>query len=160
MLPSVRFALHYEIALMALEAVVVEEDTHLMLSAPTVAFESYEPPKASLSHAEQTFAKEPGHVFVAENFVPVRMVAVVYDFDQEEIFREEWVASALRDVIAECRARDFKRVCIPVLGSRFGAMVRARFAELLQSALSDSGGGNLEEVVIELPIPLDASRQA
>jgi len=126
-----------EASVFQFDAIVVEEDTHLVLSAPPVAREMREAPRALLSHAEQTFAKKPGLVIVLEHTTPVRFLAIVYDFDAEPISTEEWVRSALQSVIDECRARGLTSLSIPVLGARYGPMRIERFTELLRDALAD-----------------------
>ena len=133
-----------------LDAVVVEEDTYLVLGAKPVAREMHESPERTLEEAESREPEIPGTVLVLEGS-PLRLLAVVHDLDEEPSWREEWVASALVAVLQEAEARGIRSLSLPMLGTLYGSLEAQRFVELLREALGSTWLGRLENVWLVVP---------
>ncbi|UCC48909.1 MAG: hypothetical protein JSV41_01680 [Gemmatimonadota bacterium] len=133
-----------------LDAVVVEEDTYLVLGAEPVAKETHEPPERTLEEAEAREPQIPGTVVVKEE-TPLRFLAVVHDLDEEPSWREEWVARALVAALQEAEARRIRSLSLPMLGTLHGSLETQRFVELLQEALASTWLGRLENVWLVAP---------
>lgn len=140
----------------SLDAVVVEQDTYLVLGAEPVAKETHEPPQRTLEEAEAREAEIPGTVLVMEGS-PLRFLAVAHDLDEEPSWREEWIASALVAALQEAEARGIRSLSLPMLGTLYGTLEAQRFVELLQEALESTWLGRLENVW--LVVPADVPRQ-
>jgi O-acetyl-ADP-ribose deacetylase (regulator of RNase III) len=139
-----------------LDAVMVEEDTYLVLGAEPVAREMHEPPERALEEAEVREPEIPGSVLVMEGS-PLRFLAVVHDLGEEPSWREEWIASALVAALQEAEARGVRSLSLPMLGTLYGTLEAQRFVELLQKALGSTWLGRLENVW--LVVPADVPRQ-
>lgn len=133
-----------------LDAIVVEEDTYLVLGAEPVARETHEPPERVLEEAESREPEIPGSVLVMEGS-PLRFLAVVHDLDEEPSWHEEWVASALVAALQEAEARGIRSLSLPMLGTLHGSLEAQRFVELLQEALGSTWLGRLENVWLVVP---------
>jgi hypothetical protein len=134
----------------AADAVVEEEDTYLVLSADP---EVREPPVARLRAFHEAYTAEPaepGSVVVRDG-APTRLLAVVHDLSQDPSWREEWVAAALRAVIAEADSRKVRTLAMPPLGRVHGSLPRERFVVLLRSALQAGAPRNLEQICLVVP---------
>lgn len=116
------------------EAIVLEEDTWLVLSAePEV-----KPPAESMVRIMTDLLKAepmaPGSV-LAEDGEPLRILAVVYDLAEEPLCRPEWVAEALQGVLRVAEEKGIATLALPLLGVRHGRLPVALFAELLEEAV-------------------------
>jgi len=147
------------------DAVAAEEDTWLVLSADPVATEPEEGLEEILAAARQAQPEPPGSVVVLEGR-PLRLLAVVHDLSREPTWREEWVASALAAILAECEARGIRSLALPPLGARHGSLAPPRFEELLAEALRAAPPLRLERLWLVVPPgpqgpkPPDTSRTA
>ncbi len=127
-------------------AVVHEEDTWRVLSSdPSVVRE----PGESLSHAMiralNARPLAPGSVLVRAHR-PVRLLAIVYDFDQDPFWREGWIASALEGILHKADILGLRSMTVPLLGTTHGALPEARYASLLKDALQGYARGPLRRV--------------
>jgi hypothetical protein len=116
------------------EAVVLEEDTYLVLSGGWDRIESDDHPVVILTEALEVQPEEPGSVAVSEGS-PLRFRAVVYDFDQEPSWREEWVEKALEGIFREAERRCLRTIALPFLGTKHGSLEKDRFLLLLRGFL-------------------------
>jgi hypothetical protein len=132
------------------EALVIEDDTHLVLGADPVARETHEEPVQLLENARASIQPAPGTLVVRSGH-PVRFHAIVHDLNEEPSWREEWVASALRAVLEEAAARGVRSIALPLLGGVHGSLAPARFAEQLGDALAEAGVGCLDEAWLTVP---------
>ncbi|MGD2216178.1 MAG: hypothetical protein PVJ64_05455 [Gemmatimonadales bacterium] len=132
------------------EAQVVEDDTHLVLGSDPRPRETHEEPGQLLENARASIGPAPG-TLVVRGERPVRFHAIVHDLDEEPSWREEWVASALREVFREAKARGIRSISLPLLGSVHGSLAPGRFAELLSDALAEKGLEKLDEVWLTVP---------
>jgi hypothetical protein len=132
------------------DAVVVEDDTHLVLGADPVPRETREEPGQLLENARASIQPVPG-TLVVRGGQPIRFHAIVHDLEEEPSWREEWVASALREVLQEVEARELRSLSLPLLGGVHGSLAPGRFAELLREALAETGVEHLDEVWLTVP---------
>ncbi|UCC85059.1 MAG: hypothetical protein JSW46_09155 [Gemmatimonadota bacterium] len=132
------------------EARVIEDDTHMVLGADPVPRETHEEPEQLLENARASIGPAPGTLVVRGGH-PIRLHAIVHDLDGEPSWREEWVASALREVLREVEARELRSLSLPLLGCVHGPLAPDRFAELLRDALTEANVEPLEEVWVTVP---------
>ncbi len=116
------------------EAVALEEDTYLVLSAGWDKIESDDHPVVILTEAFEAKPEEPGSVVVTGDS-PLRFLAVVYDFDLEPSWREEWVERALEGIFGEAERRRLQTIALPFLGTKHGSLGKERFLLLLRKFL-------------------------
>ncbi|MGD2153958.1 MAG: toll/interleukin-1 receptor domain-containing protein [Gemmatimonadales bacterium] len=131
--------------LFLVEALVIEDDTHLVLGADPVARETHEEPGGLLEAARASIQPVPG-MLVVRGERPVRIHAIVHDLDEQPSWREEWVASALGEIIREVGTRELRSISLPILGGVHGSLAADRFAELLRDALAEASVECLDEV--------------
>ncbi len=127
------------------EAQVIEDDTHLVLGADPQPRETHEEPERLLENAAASIGPAPGTLVVRGGH-PLRLHAIVHDLDEAPSWREEWVASALREVLREVEARQLGSLALPLLGCVHGSLAPDRFAELLKGALTEATVERLDEV--------------
>lgn len=135
------------------QAVVEEEDTHLVLSADNVVRARSE----SLEHLTRQMVEDPprggGAVVVRASASgrPLRFLAVVHDLDQEPSCREEWVAEALYNVFEAAEKRRVETLALPVLGSVHGRIQPGAFLQLMVKALDDRVPDSLRRLFLLVP---------
>ncbi len=132
------------------DAVVVEDDTYLVLGAEPVARETHEPPGELLGEARASIQPAPGTVVVRSG-PPLELHAIVHDLDAEPSWRVEWVSGALAEVLREAEGRGLRSLALPVLGAVHGDLTPRRFAELLGAALHDARARCPEEIWLTVP---------
>lgn len=132
------------------EALVVEDDTHLVLGADPLPRETHEDPESLLENARASIQPAPG-TLVVRGRDPIRLHAIVHDLDEEPSWREEWVANALREVLREVAARELRSLSLPLLGGVHGLLAAERFVELLSAALAEASVKELDEVWLTVP---------
>jgi len=117
------------------EALVLEEDTFLVLSAEPAVVDPPEEPMRLMTRLIETRPATPGSVLVRGRD-PVRMLSVVHDVNREPSWRETWVARALERALDEAEQRGMRSVGLEMLGCVHGRLDPARFASLLKAALA------------------------
>lgn len=139
----------------AVDAMVVEEDTYLVLSADPRAGEPHpEHPIRVMTSLLEVEPREPGTILVRERF-PLELAAIVHDLDVEPSWREEWVSSALGLALAEAERRQLRSLGLEMLGAIHGRLERPRFLQILRQALQRADSRALERIWLIPP----ASRQ-
>ena len=93
------------------EALVLEEDTFLVLSAEPTVVDPPEEPMRLMTRLIETLPETPGSVLVRERD-PVRMLAVVHDVNQDPSWREAWVHRALEGALQEAEPEGFVRLFV------------------------------------------------
>lgn len=134
-----------EVPPFAVDAVVEEEDTYLVLSADPTVREPEEPLLEVLTEVHEAEPLEPGSIVVREG-EPLRLLAVVHALDEEPTWREEWIAEALRGVFREAGRRRLRSVGLPLLGTVHGRLAIGRSLELILRALDETRPGGLERL--------------
>jgi len=100
------------------DAVVVEDDTHLILSAKAEARETHGNPRSFVRQLDDTFPKKPGSVIIASAGGRTQFHAVIHDLDLDPTWRDAWISEALHKILREAHERDIRSVLMPVLGPR------------------------------------------
>ena len=127
------------------EALVLEEDTFLVLSAEPIVVDPPEEPMRLMTRLIETRPEIPGTVLVRERN-PVRMLAVVHDVNREPSWREDWVARALEAALETAEQRGMRSVGLEMLGCMHGRLDPARFASLLKSVLAGQAPCSLRRI--------------
>ena len=134
----------------AVQAVVIEEDTWLILSAEPKIAGPEEHPIRLMTDLVNTEREKVGTVRVKEGH-PLQFLAIVHDVDCEPTWREQWVQSALVEVFREAEKRELSAVALPLLGTRHGRLQPLRFAELLAAALLGTKLNHLKRLWLVAP---------
>lgn len=133
-----------------IDAVVVEQDTARVLDDADVLLE----PDESYAQLVREMGTEPrlapGSVVVRPGR-PLRLEAIVQDFDLEPCCREEWIVSALDGVFREAADRRIGALALPALGSRHGGFDRRRFLVLLRERLQAGAPPGLRRLWLVVP---------
>lgn len=136
------------------DAVVLEEDTHLVLSAPVAVPDEPEHPVRVMTALIEAQPARPGNVIVKGRSGPLRFLAVVHDVEQTPTWREEWVRAAVEAVVIEATRRRLRTLAVPVLAAKHGSMSPLAFARVLRETLLGGPASSLETLYLLLP-PLD-----
>ena len=117
-----------------LDAVVIEEDTFLVLSAEP----SLREPAESLDELERELMEfsppTPGSVLVRGG-TPLELLAIVHELDQTPSWREEWIAAAIEGILDVAQHHRLQVLAMPLLGTIHGRLPARRFITLLRTAL-------------------------
>lgn len=132
------------------EAVAVEQDTHLLLGGDDVVVEPAEDYGELVAAAGEPSPYTPGTVLVKKG-EPLRLLAIVHDIDCEPTWREDWVASAINGVIEEAEWRRLESVGVPLIGTRHGSIEMRRVALWLGRCLSRTSFRYLKRVWVIAP---------
>lgn len=144
----------------AVQAVAVEEDTWLIISADPQITYPEEHPVRLMTDLMNTEKEKVGSVRVKDGD-PLRFLAIVHDVDSEPTWREEWVQSALVEVLREAEKCKLAAVALPLVGTRHGRLQPGRFAELLAAALMGTELLHLKRLWLVVPADqvLDVSKR-
>jgi len=132
------------------DALAVEEDTHLLLSSDNAITEPDEEFDALIAAAGKKSANRPGSVLVRKT-EPLRFLAIVHDIDCEPTWREEWIASAINGTVEEAEWRRLASLGMPLLGTRHGNVEMRRVALWLGRCLSRTSFRYLKRVWVIAP---------
>ena len=124
-----RDALPFEV-----EALVVEDDTWLVLGADAAYREPRESLLEVLTATHEARPELPGTVVLLEDRPP-RFHAVVHDLDRDPSWKEEWIEAALRKSVEMAGIRGLAALGLDPLGCRHGRLDPDRFLTLLEGAL-------------------------
>jgi hypothetical protein len=118
----------------SVDAVVLEEDTWLALSAPADVLTTPGHPVRVMTQVWEARPEAPGTV-VVRGGTPLRLLAVVHDLNAEPSWREEWVRSALAAVFDAAAGEGVRALRLPMLCTRYGRLAPQRFVRLLGEEL-------------------------
>ncbi|MCP5150876.1 MAG: hypothetical protein H6983_21380 [Ectothiorhodospiraceae bacterium] len=119
----------------AVDAVVLEEDTHLLLSAPPDLQASTSSLRTALADAVAAPAVTPGSVVVRPGRPP-SLLAVVHDLDRDPSWRDGWIDAAFAEVLRHATRAGMRALAIPLLGTRHGRARPDRVARQLADRLT------------------------
>ncbi len=132
------------------DALAVEEDTHLLLSSDGDIEEPEEEIGKLVALASERLPNTPGSVLVRKT-KPLQFLAIVHDIDCQPTWREEWIASAINGVIEEAEWRHIESVGMPLIGTRHGNVEIRRVALWLGRCLSRTSFRYLKRVWVIAP---------
>jgi hypothetical protein len=128
------------------DAIVLEEDTYLVLSADPRAGEPHPGhPIRVMTSLLEVEPKQPGTIVVRDR-APLEFAAIVHDLDEEPSWREEWIVSSLDRALAEAERRQLRSLGLEMLGAIHGRLERPRFLQILRQALQRSDPRRLERI--------------
>lgn len=133
------------------DAIVREEDTFLIMSPPR---EDMKVVKDNLTRLMTKLIESkplpPGTIKVKDGF-PVKIIAIVYDVNQDPIWKPEWVENALIRIFEECETRRLKNLSMPMLATVFGKMPIEYFIKILTNVLVDTGPRYPKRLWLKVP---------
>jgi len=132
------------------DALVVEEDTWRVLSAPPPVLPTSEHPIRVMNRAWE--AEPETLATVQVEYGPLlRFVAIVYDLDADPVCVPETVARVLEEILDLVDEHDVEALALPPLGVAHGRFPRERFDELLDEALRRATAPSLRRVWLLRP---------
>jgi hypothetical protein len=134
----------------SIDAVVVEEDTFLVLSADRKVRDPHMNLVQIKTKVINTRPKKPGTVLVRGKH-PLRLLAIVHDLKQEPSWREKWIENALNEIFQLTKNRKLTSVGIPLLGTLHGSLDKQRFITLLSRALKRISSHHLKRIWLIVP---------
>ncbi|MBN2433096.1 MAG: hypothetical protein JXQ27_16615 [Acidobacteria bacterium] len=132
----------------ALDAMVIEEDTYLVLSTPHRQMQESAHPVRVIHRAYNAEPEMPGAVIVKAGS-PLLLLAVVHHLSYDPSFSEEWITLALENVMCFCAARQIRSLGTPILGSVYGSFPAQRFLSLLRGAMERRSLPGLREIWLQ-----------
>jgi len=131
-------------------AVAAEEDTWQVLSADPRLRPPGEHPVRVMTGLLDAAPLAPGSVLLRAG-VPLKLLAVVYDFDQAPCCRPEWVAACYAALFHTVAERRLHSLALPLLGLRHGRLSVAAAGDLLLAALAKAPRGRLTHLWLVVP---------
>ena len=135
-----------------IDALAVEEDTYLIMSAEPTHAPPAEHPLRFLAELARLEPEKPGSI-VVRGHNPVRLMAVVHDVNKDPTWREKWIKKALCEIFKEADIRRLSALGLPLIGTKHGKLKNHRFAELLAKAMKKSAFNHLKKLWIIAPVP-------
>jgi hypothetical protein len=135
----------------SVDAMALEEDTFLVLSADPKLRDPKEHQLRLMTRVIETQPEMPGTVIV-KGRRPLRLLAIVHDLNQDPSWKEEWVASALDGIFREAESLKLQSIGLPFLGTLHGSLGKGRFLVLLQGALERLSSKYLKRLWLVVPI--------
>jgi hypothetical protein len=141
-----------------IEAMVVEDDTYLVLGASPEVREPVESPLRLWTELHETEPADPGGA-VFRPGRPPRISAVVHDLSQDPTWTEAWVVAALAASLDCVGERSYRDLGLQPLGCVHGKLKRDRFVQLLRRALRTAESSSLRRIwLVGDPRRYDLSR--
>ena len=128
----------------AVDAMVVEEDTWLVMSADT-DIQRPDHVIRVMTEVLESSPEEPGTI-VVKGKNPFLFLAVVHDFNEEPSCTEDWIAAALDTAFREAEQRALRSIGLPLLGTLHGNLETERFLALFKDALDRASLGSLQAI--------------
>jgi hypothetical protein len=134
----------------SIDAVVVEEDTFLVLSADPEVRNPHKHFVQIMTNVINTRPEKPGNVLVKGKH-PLLLLAIVHDLNQEPSWREKWIESALNEIFRVIESQGLKSIALPLLGTLHGSLEKQRFIVLLWHALNRISAHHLKRIWLVVP---------
>lgn len=135
-------------ALLAVDAIVEEQDTAMVLGPAPVLKYSVESFPALVNRMETQQQQLPGDVIVKKTTSPKRFIAVVYDIDQTPICQWEWVELALQTVFEQCEQLRIATLAMPLPGHLYGKLDAEASMGELQKILRERRSAYPKKILI------------
>lgn len=119
------------------QAFVFEEDTFLVMSADPTPREPKAPMVKIMTRLIEAQPRTPGTVLL-QGQAPLRILAIVHDFNQDPSWKEEWIESALRKALEGSQELGIRSLALPFLGTVHGSLDKRRFLEILVRVLHEA----------------------
>jgi hypothetical protein len=155
---SVRIEVATPETALSVDAVVLEEDTWLILSAAPEVVAPREHPIRLFTQLYEAEPCLPGAVLVRDE-QPLTLLAVVHDFGADPCCQLEWIAAVLGEILRICRERRVVSILLPLFGVRHGAMKRSEIVPLIIGVLRKNTPPSLSAIYLYVP-PLFGSPES
>ena len=130
-----------------IDAVVQEQDTCLLLGQTPVIKPPVETFPVLVKKMKQQKPGEPGEVMVIHS-TPKRFIAIVYDINQKQICRQEWIETAMKNILHQCRLYQTRSLVMPLLGVAHGNINRKISMEIIDNILAQDQPECLESLYL------------
>ena len=139
----------------AVDGLVLEEDTWLILSAGPEVTAPPDHPVRLLTELHEAEPLAPGSVLVHRER-PLTIMAVVHDFGADPCCRPEWITAALAGILRICRERRLRSLLLPLFGVRHGKLKPEEIVPLIIRTLGAGAPGHLKSILVAAPPGLEA----
>lgn len=119
----------------AVDAVVIEQDTHCLLAVEPSIIEPEEN-LTQMANQLSEFVPYKGGAVVVKRAEPLQLFAIVHDLDLAPSWQETWIAAALDATLKLAGERHLKRLGMAPLGTLHGHFPLERFIELLVAGIA------------------------
>jgi hypothetical protein len=137
------------------DALAIEEDTWLIMSAEPTVGDLQEHPIRLMTDLTEARPKPVGSI-VVQGRNPLNFMAIVHDVNQDPTCREEWVQDALYAIFREAERRKLRTLGLPLIGTLHGKLVPTRFVDLFNRVLQQTSFKYLDRVWLVAPVPTNA----
>lgn len=121
-------------ALLSVDAVVEEQDTHLLLGKSPVITSVVSGFPQLVRKMQRQAPEIPGTVIVRKT-MPKRFITIVYDIDNTNICCREWLETALKNIFAQCWKYKISILAMPLLGTSYGRIDEPTMINILEQSL-------------------------
>lgn len=133
------------------DALALEEDTFLIMSAARQVIEPQEHPIRIMTEAINFKPAPVGKVLIRGQ-KPLHFLAIIHDLNQRPSWKEEWISGALGEIFRLAEQRQLHRIALQPLGTIYGQLTIERFAVLLSAVLKSISFDFLRHVWLQVPI--------
>lgn len=130
-----------------IDAIVEEQDTCLLLGNSAVIKTPVESITSLVKKMEQQNPRTPGEVLVIHS-KPRRLIAIIYDLDQKQICREEWIETAVKNILQQCRVYQIRTLAMPLPGIIHGRIDEDTSLCILDNVLAKDKPDCLENIYL------------
>lgn len=121
-------------ARLTVDAVVEEQDTHLLLGKSPVISNVVTGVPQLLKKMQDQVPEIPGTVIVKKT-KPKRFITIIYDVDNSTICCKEWLETALNNIFIQCWKYKVTTLAMPLLGTSYGRIDGSMMLNILEQSL-------------------------
>ena len=121
-------------ALLMVDAVVEEQDTHMLLGKSPVISNVVTGFPRLLKKMQDQVPEIPGTVIVKKT-KPKRFITIIYDVDNTDICCREWLEMALKNIFIQCWKYKVMTLAMPLLGTSYGRIDGPMMINILEQSL-------------------------
>lgn len=117
-----------------LDAVVIEDDTYLVLGAAPIIREPTQGLE-EIQHELSAFEPPPPGSVLVRRGRPLELLAIVHELEHTPSWRPEWIESALQGVLQQAARHRLGTLAMPLLGTVHGRMAEREVLQMLVNTL-------------------------
>lgn len=136
------------------QAIVEEQDTHLLLGRQTILDDQGKPAWYLANTLETSIPYSLGSV-ICKGHAPQRLLAVVHDIEQEPTCRTKTVKLAYKAVMQTVKERRLESLALPLLGTVHGKLSIRDSIQLLHNIMRHGSPVSLRRLWLILPMGSD-----
>ena len=133
-----------------IQAIAVEEDTSLVLSADIEVRDPRQHPIRLMTELYNDPQRLPGSI-VVKNTCPTYLLAIVHDFDQQPSWQAAWIVSCLENIFEICAQRQISALGLEPLGTKHGRLGENTFLQLLRKSMQSTEPNSLRRLWLITP---------